>query len=58
MDDDSDISEYLKGLYNYQIELLFKVLYDGDDESVDTLNKVGLGLLEAWKDEISTNEGE
>ena len=51
-DDGTEISDYLDGLYRYQIQLLLDLLYDGEDEQIHTLSKVAIGLLQAWEDEI------
>ena len=46
-----DVSYYLDGLYLYQIETLFSAGIDNNLSSIDQVNKVVKGLIEAWKDE-------
>ena len=48
-----DISIYLSGLYNYQIQLLSEALAQNKTEKIDECSKVFKGLLEAWRE--STN---
>lgn len=48
-----DISEYLQGLYNYQIQLLSEVGHENSIEKLDECSNVFKVLLEAWRD--STN---
>jgi flagellar protein FliS len=48
-----DVSEYLEGLYNYEISLLTSANVDSDVEKLDEVSKVFKGLLEAWRE--STN---
>jgi len=48
-----DISVYLSGLYNYQIQLLSEALVQSDTTKIDECSKVFKGLLEAWRE--STN---
>jgi flagellar protein FliS len=48
-----EVSEYLEGLYNYEISLLTSANLDSDVEKLDEVSKVFKGLLEAWRE--STN---
>ena len=48
-----DISTYLDGLYNYEIQLLTAASINSDLEKYDEVSKVFKGLLEAWRE--STN---
>ena len=50
---DGDISKYLMGLYNYQIQLLSEAVAYEKIEKVDEVSLVFKGLLDAWRD--STN---
>ncbi len=49
--DGGDIAYYLDGLYLYQIETLFSAGIDDNVNSIEQVNKVVKGLIEAWKDE-------
>ena len=53
VESDGDVSEYLEGLYNYEISLLTSANVDSDVEKLDEVSKVFKGLLEAWRE--STN---
>ena len=44
------VSEYLQGLYNYEIQLLQSASIDSDIEKLDEISTVFKGLLEAWRD--------
>ncbi|WP_324171519.1 flagellar export chaperone FliS [Sulfurimonas sp.] len=48
-----DISLYLEGLYNYEIQLLTDASIYKDSEKLDEVSNVFKGLLEAWRE--STN---
>ena len=48
--DAGEISAYLEGLYNYQIQLLTQANFDNDETKIDTVNNVFRGLLEAWRE--------
>ncbi|MEA3228260.1 MAG: flagellar export chaperone FliS [Campylobacterota bacterium] len=48
-----EISQYLEGLYNYQIELLIESGMYHSDEEIDECSHVFKTLLEAWRDETS-----
>jgi len=48
-----DISAYLSGLYNYQIQLLSEALISNDVSKIDECTHVFKTLLEAWRE--STN---
>lgn len=45
-----DISNYLEGLYNYQIQLLMEANLKNDTTKLDEVNHVFKTLLEAWRD--------
>lgn len=45
-----DISEYLEGLYNYEIQLLAGAGNDNDATKLDEVSNVFKTLLEAWRD--------
>ncbi len=46
-----NMSEYLKGLYTYQIKLLTEANIECDEERLETVMNVAQGLLEAWNEE-------
>jgi flagellar protein FliS len=48
-----EVSTYLIGLYNYQIQLLSRAVLNNKIENVDEVSSVFKGLLEAWRE--STN---
>jgi flagellar protein FliS len=48
--DAGDISAYLEGLYNYQLQLLTQANIENDADKIDTVTKVFKGLLEAWRE--------
>lgn len=50
------LSEYLKGLYTYQIKLLMEANIEGSIEKLDIVTKVATGLLEAWNEETGLDE--
>ncbi len=45
-----DISHYLNGLYNYQIQLLMEANIENKIEKIEEVNSVIKGLLEAWRE--------
>ncbi len=47
------VSEYLDGLYNYQLQELVSAGISNDLTKIDEVNRVFKGLLEAWRE--STN---
>ena len=47
---EGDISEYLEGLYNYQIQLLADAGNKSDIEKLDECSNVFKTLLEAWRE--------
>jgi flagellar protein FliS len=51
MDAEGNISQYLNGLYNHQIALLFDINRDEDLEKLEDINRVVRGLLEAWRED-------
>jgi len=48
--DAGEISIYLSGLYNYQIQLLSEAIIDNNTNKVDECTNVFKGLLEAWQE--------
>lgn len=44
------VSEYLNGLYNYQLQLLSMGAIQNDTAKVDEVSNVFKGLLDAWRD--------
>jgi flagellar protein FliS len=44
------VSEYLEGLYNYQIQLLALAGVENSVEKLDEVSNVFKGLLEAWRE--------
>jgi len=48
--DAGNVSVYLSGLYNYQIQLLSKALIENDTTKLDEVSNVFKGLLEAWRE--------
>jgi len=53
MKQEGDMSAYLHGLYNYEIQLLTKASLDNSLENIDEVSHVFKTLLEAWRE--STN---
>jgi flagellar protein FliS len=49
-DQGGDISEYLEGLYNYEIQLLAMAGVENSIEKLDEVTNVFKGLLEAWRE--------
>lgn len=47
---EGDISNYLIGLYNYQIQLLSRAVLNDEVENIDEVSNVFKGLLEAWRE--------
>ncbi|HEX5709728.1 MAG TPA: flagellar export chaperone FliS [Sulfuricurvum sp.] len=45
-----DISYYLSGLYNYQLQLLMEASIHNDLTKLDEVTHVVKGLLEAWRE--------
>ena len=50
------VSEYLDGLYNYELQLLATATVDGDIEKIDEVSNVFKGLLEAWRETTNVAE--
>lgn len=48
--DQGEVSEYLDGLYNYEIHLLTEANLKNDTEKIDEVSNVFKGLLEAWRE--------
>ena len=48
--DQGEVSEYLDGLYNYEIHLLTEANLKNDIEKIDEVSNVFKGLLEAWRE--------
>jgi len=47
---DGDISMYLMGLYNFQIQTLSNAVINNETEKLDEVSNVFKGLLEAWRE--------
>ena len=45
-----DISEYLEGLYNYEIQLLSEAGHEQNPEKIDECSNVFRTLLEVWRE--------
>ena len=45
-----EVSEYLAGLYNYEIQLLSEAGFENNTEKVDECSNVFRSLLEAWRE--------
>jgi len=45
-----NMSQYLEGLYNYEIHLLTEACIDADTAKLDESTNVFKGLLEAWRE--------
>lgn len=45
-----EVSEYLYGLYNYEINLLTLASLDNDTDKLDEVSNVFKGLSEAWRE--------
>ncbi|MCV6608286.1 MAG: flagellar export chaperone FliS, partial [Campylobacterales bacterium] len=56
-EDNLQMSEYLKGLYTYQIKLLTEANLECDEEKLDTVINVAQGLLEAWNEDTGLVAG-
>jgi flagellar protein FliS len=50
MDQEGDISEYLEGLYNYEIQLLSEACAENSIEKIDEVSNVFKELLSAWRE--------
>jgi len=50
MKQEGDISVYLLGLYNYEIQLLSRAAAYNETEKIDEVSHVFKGLLEAWRE--------
>ena len=50
MDQKGDISEYLEGLYNYELQLLAEAGNKNDIDKLDECSNVFKTLLEAWRE--------
>lgn len=48
--DQGDISQYLEGLYNYQIQLLMEAGNENNSAKLDECSNVFKTLLEAWRE--------
>ena len=53
MEQEGTVSKYLQGLYNYEIQLLLEVSFDGDIAKIDEVTNVFRGLLDAWRETTS-----
>ena len=45
-----EVSEYLAGLYNFEIQLLSEAGFENNTEKVDECSNVFRSLLEAWRE--------
>ena len=50
---EGQVSEYLNGLYSFQLQELASASMNNDESKIDEVNLVFKGLLEAWRE--STN---
>ena len=50
------VSEYLEGLYNYEIQLLSSAVIENDVAKLDEVSNVFKGLLDAWRDTTNVVE--
>ena len=50
MEQEGDMSEYLEGLYNYELQLLTEVGNDNNIDKLDECSSVFKTLLEAWRE--------
>ena len=51
-----DISQYLAGLYQYQLQLLLEANIHNDITKLDEVTRVMKGLLEAWRETVNVAE--
>ncbi len=49
-DIEGDVSDYLHGLYSYQLQLLGEANLENNVEKINQVNTVVKGLLEAWRE--------
>jgi flagellar protein FliS len=49
-DSQGEVSSYLNGLYNYEIQLLTTANLKNDTDKLDEVSNVFKGLLEAWRE--------
>ena len=47
------VSEYLEGLYNYEIQLLSFASLENDMDKLDEVSNVFRGLIDAWRDTVN-----
>ena len=50
MKEEGTTSEYLSGLYAFQLEQITQANMSEDEALIDTINSVVKGLLEAWRE--------
>jgi flagellar secretion chaperone FliS len=50
MDQEGDMSAYLEGLYNHEIQLLVESGYENSADKIDECSHVFKTLLEAWRE--------
>ena len=50
------VSEYLDGLYNYEIQLLTQASMEQSREKIDEVSNVFRTLLEAWRETINVDK--
>jgi flagellar protein FliS len=49
-DEDGSTSQYLEGLYAYQLEQITQANMEENSDVIDQVNKVVRGLLDAWRE--------
>lgn len=45
-----EVSEYLEGLYNHELQLLASATIHSETDKIDEVSNVFKGLLEAWRE--------
>ena len=57
MNTGGDISQYLQGLYTFQLQTLSQANSENSIVKIDQVNKVIKGLLEAWRESTQVEMG-
>ena len=57
MDAGGEISQYLQGLYTFQLQTLSQANGENSIVKIDQVNKVIKGLLEAWRESTQVDMG-
>ena len=57
MDAGGEISQYLQGLYTFQLQTLSQANGENSILKIDQVNKVIKGLLEAWRESTQVDMG-